>query len=244
MLRNLLLSGIPVEKIITAPNCFSMDEQSIRVIRRLTKPEVRHGAAQFLSPLLSPHDCYDPIRSALLSLIAEMQRQRNITGPMAEVGVFQGDFARQMSALFPERKIWLFDTFDSFDTKDMADSDNFISQYYQTFKKTSVEMVLDRMPFRDQCIIRKGYFPETARDVPPDVRFSLVSLDADLYQPILAGLEFFYPRLTSGGVILIHDYNSHAWPGATQAVDEFTQLHSLYPLPVPDNEGSAVIIHP
>ena len=35
------------------------------------------------------------------------------------------------------------------------------------------------------------------------------------------GLEFFYPRVTSGGVILFDEYNDPPWPGCNKAVDEF-----------------------
>jgi len=41
-------------------------------------------------------------------------------------------------------------------------------------------------------------------------RFAFVHLDADLEAPIAAGLEFFWPRLTPGEWIVVHDYN--AWP--------------------------------
>jgi O-methyltransferase len=45
-----------------------------------------------------------------------------------------------------------------------------------------------------------------------DVLYALVNLDADLYNPTKAGLEYFYPHLSPGGVIFIHDYN-HKWEG-------------------------------
>ena len=55
--------------------------------------------------------------------------------------------------------------------------------------------------------IRKGFFPNTIELKEKDDKFCLVSLDADLYEPILEGLRFFYPRLVTGGYILVHDYN-------------------------------------
>ena len=55
------------------------------------------------------------------------------------------------------------------------------------------------------------------------MKFSFVSLDADLYQPILSRLLYsFYPRLAPGGLIFVHDYGSHNWDGC-KAVDEFLE---------------------
>lgn len=52
-------------------------------------------------------------------------------------------------------------------------------------------------------------------------KFIFVNLDFDLYLPILAGLQFFYPRLAPGGVILVHDYFTKIYHGVKETVDEF-----------------------
>ncbi len=52
----------------------------------------------------------------------------------------------------------------------------------------------------------KGLFPaETGPDVA-DKRFSFVNLDVDTYASTRDSLEFFYPRLMPGGILLSHDY--------------------------------------
>ena len=55
----------------------------------------------------------------------------------------------------------------------------------------------------------------------PGVRFSLVHFDCDLYQPTKIALEALWPRISRGGVLLFDEYAIPAWPGETQAVDEF-----------------------
>jgi O-methyltransferase len=90
--------------------------------------------------------------------------------------------------------------------------------------------------------IVKGHFPES---IPGDIRnlvFAFVHIDSDLYQSVLDGLEFFHPRMSAGGIILIHDYN--AWEGARLAVDYFYCQKSLKPIPMPDKCGSAVVVYP
>ena len=99
-------------------------------------------------------------------------------------------------------------------------------------------------PFPEQAVIRRGYFPDTAAGLEQE-RFCLVSLDADLYAPILSGLIFFYPRLVPGGMILLHDYNNERFRGARQAVEEFEKQYGrLCLVPLCDLHGSAVIVKP
>lgn len=65
--------------------------------------------------------------------------------------------------------------------------------------------------------IYKGLFPATSGPIT-NKRFSFVHLDADLYEPTRDSLEFFYPRVNSGGMFLIHDY---LWAEGVRAVQEF-----------------------
>jgi len=48
-----------------------------------------------------------------------------------------------------------------------------------------------------------------------------VHVDVDLFEPTAARLEFFYPRLVSGGMIVCDDYGFTTCPGARKACDDF-----------------------
>ena len=50
-----------------------------------------------------------------------------------------------------------------------------------------------------------GLFPDTAADVR-ELRFSFVHLDLDLPDATESALEFFYPRLVAGGILIGDDY--------------------------------------
>ena len=50
-------------------------------------------------------------------------------------------------------------------------------------------------------------------------QIALLRLDTDWYESTKHELEHLYPRLVSGGVLLIDDYGH--WKGARQATDEF-----------------------
>lgn len=199
----------------------------------------RYGTDLYVVNTTQHLDTYEP-RLATLELMSREIRRYGIEGSTAELGVYRGDFAMKINHFFPNKKLYLFDTFEGFDKRDAeADRAGNFSDGSQDFSKTSEEYVLSRMEHKENCIIRKGWFPDTAEGV--DDKFCFVSLDADLYQPILAGLEFFYPRLSHGGTIMIHDFNSKDYKGVRQAVKEFCDINKAGYVCLTDTCGSAVI---
>ena len=182
---------------------------------------------------------YEP-RLATLEMNAREIKKYNIEGAAAELGVYQGEFAKHINHFFPDRKLYLFDTFEGFDDRDSKiDRSKNFSDGSQDWTNTSVELVLNKMEHRENCIVKKGWFPETAEDI--DEKFCFVSIDADLYQPILEGLKFFYPRLNHGGVIMVHDFDNLEYTGARQAVKEFCDDNNIGYVCLSDACGSAVI---
>lgn len=192
------------------------------------------------------------LRRAFLRLTAREIRERGIGGDLAELGVYQGEFAKEMNALFPERDLLLFDTFEGFDEKDLkiekekaADGRN-ARAAAGDFGDTSTELVKGKLPHPEKALFLKGYFPESLQTYPQahpeDRTYCIVSLDTDLYEPTLAGLQFFYPRLEKGGVIIIHDYNSSQYPGVKRAVRAFAEENGIWPMPLMDLHGTAVVL--
>lgn len=183
------------------------------------------------------------IRNAVFELLAD--RVEKLDGDLAELGVYRGEFAAKLNRRFPERTLYLFDTFEGFDRRDIgveAES-GYSKAAVGDFSDTSPELILSRMTAPETVVIRKGYFPETAQGL--EARFALVSLDADLYEPTLNGLKWFYPRMVSGGVILLHDYQNARFGGIRAAVESFErEFGALLLLPVGDLHGSAMVIHP
>lgn len=182
----------------------------------------------------------DYVRYTTLGLCAQELIANQVPGNVAELGVYRGAFAKRLNYLFPSRKLYLFDTFAGFADQDVVtEKASGFSTGEQNFADTSVEMVLRSMPHPQQCIIKKGFFPATAADV--EDTFCFVSLDADLYEPILEGLRFFYPRLAPGGYIFVHDFNNDGYRGSRQAVVEFCRAQGIGFTPLPDSGGTAII---
>jgi O-methyltransferase len=183
----------------------------------------------------------DKVRFYFLWFQVERLKKKEVKGCFAELGVYKGVTANMLYEMDKNRTLHLFDTFEGFNEKDLM-QENVQGGKYTTkeFSDTSVEAVKAYINGGDKVIFHKGYFPETAKGLESET-FALVNIDADLYQPTLEGLKFFYPRLSPGGVILIHDYN-HNWDGAKKAIDEFAGTIPEGIIELPDWQGSAVIV--
>lgn len=183
----------------------------------------------------------DFVRRQAMRLAAEWIATRKIDGCIAELGVYQGEQAALLNALFPDRPIYLFDTFQGFSSQDISTEANqgYSGAALGDFQDTSVERVLARLPHREQAVVHAGFFPDSLDGL--EQSFAFVSLDVDLFEPTLAGLEYFYPRLSPGGFIFIHDYNNRRYSGVRHAVDSFLKNGHVAALPLPDFAGSLVI---
>ncbi|HWQ77327.1 MAG TPA: TylF/MycF/NovP-related O-methyltransferase [Anaerovoracaceae bacterium] len=185
---------------------------------------------------------YVDARFSAARLIAEEINSRDVPGAVAELGVYKGEFAALINELFPDRGLYLFDTFEGFNAKDIAAEIKGGLSFAAAgdFRDTSVDLVRSRLPFPERAVFRKGYFPDTALGI--EKNFAFVSIDADLYQPVYEGLKYFWPRMNKGGYILIHDYNSLQYQGAGMAVRQFCGENDLFVVPLSDMHGSAVLI--
>ena len=183
---------------------------------------------------------FDYIRLSTLELVSNEINRKNLEGNVAELGVYKGKFARYINQYFPNRLLYLFDTFEGFDERDVVkEKQKNFSSGEQNFSDTSIEGVLKLMSVPLQCRAIKGFFPDSAKGI--EDKFVFVSLDADLYEPIYTGLKFFYPRLVRGGYIFIHDFNNDSYRGSRQAVEQFCSEENINFVPIPDSGGTAVI---
>ena len=163
---------------------------------------------------------------------------RDISGAVAESGVYRGHFAGYINEVFSERKMYLFDTFEGFDIRDKNEelsesSKRFLESWSDFFHRGNEWIALARCTYKENVIIRKGFVPETFSGLENE-RFVYVNLDMDLYKPTLAALRFFVPRLVSEGVIWVHDYFNAELSGIKQAIEEFNKEYSFFRIPTGD----------
>ena len=176
----------------------------------------------------------DYVRLATLELLC--RQLANIPGAAAELGVYRGFFARCINLSLPERKLYLFDSFEGFGEETQA-SESFQAAH----RNTAIDKVLSIMPHPEQITVKPGFFPASLDGL--EERFCLVSLDVDFYQTTLDGLRYFWPRLETGGYLMLHDWGSPKLPGVAKALADYeAELGRHLPaVPLCDLGGSLVL---
>lgn len=156
--------------------------------------------------------------------------EKNIKGNIAECGCFRGQSSYGIASILKkfkfEEKFFIFDSFEGLSDLSPEDrneirilSNNEVITQQKSFA-ADLEVVKNNL--RDFSFVQyyKGWIPDRFPEVK-NKKFSFVHIDVDLYRPIKDALDFFYPRLEKGGIIVLDDYGMSQFPGAKKAVDEF-----------------------
>jgi O-methyltransferase len=163
-----------------------------------------------------------------------------IAGDFVECGVWRGGSAMMMALTAlsmgeADRAIWLYDTFSGMtapgenDVQAMSgvpaatimavnerDEEN---PFWGIAPRAVVEANMRSTAWsEDRLNLIEGNVLETLPGNMPE-KIALLRLDTDWYQSTLHELETLYPRLCSGGVLIIDDYGY--WTGARRAVDDY-----------------------
>jgi len=170
-------------------------------------------------------------------LIHMIARTRALPGDLADCGVFRGGSTVGMGLYLRQhgiaKKIYGFDSFGGFPEE--ANADIHLGgaanedRHTHGFDGTSVESVRHKIArFGLQNIeLVPGFFHQTFPTLAGrQLSFCFAHLDVNLYDSYKCCLEFFYPRLVPGAVVLFDEYNDPPWPGCNKAVDEFLQGRS------------------
>lgn len=201
------------------------------------------GKGKYQIPLYTQ----DYFRYRTFEFVAREILQNKVEGAVAELGVFRGTFASMINEVFNEKKMYLFDTFEGFLTKEAEDEVKMgrcDTNFVQAHKDTSVERLLSNLPHPEKCIICKGMFPDSVTEEAANEIYSFVSLDVDFEESTYQGLKFFYPRLAEEGAIFLHDYNTFYLEGVKCAVKRFEKDCGikLKKVPLADRAGTLVIV--
>ncbi len=166
-----------------------------------------------------------------------------VPGDIAEFGVFRGLSLMTWANLLEcycigdrTKTVYGFDNWEGFkgiEKEDGAEVDSVQKykggfspkKYYEELENAINIYDADRfIPWKPRVKLIVGDIEETAPKFikdNPGVRFSLIHFDCDLYKPTKVALEYFWDRVSRGGIILFDEYSISDWAGETKAVDEF-----------------------
>jgi len=169
-------------------------------------------------------------------LYSLLKQALHIPGDIWECGVYRGGtaamIARLLKNLCPSKQLYLFDTFEG-----MPQTDSEKDWHKQgDFSDTSLEGVMNYIDSKEQCVVRKGFIPDTFKGLE-SAQVALAHIDVDIYRSIIDCLEFIWPRLSPGGFIVFDDYGAPTCPGARSAVDDFFRDRDSVPLCIPTGQA-------
>ena len=148
---------------------------------------------------------------AAYEILACVRAASRLDGTMAEAGVFAGGTARLICEAKGNRPLRLFDVLETLQGPPDASPETHrtaeVRRRFGTWHATRAD-VARLLAAYPAVHIHGGVFPDTVTGLG-DERFSFVHIDLDLEQGTRDALEFFYPRLVAGGVLIGDDYNDH-----------------------------------
>ena len=167
-----------------------------------------------LNTMVDIYRCYE-----LWSLVGQLAQ---LEGDIIEVGVWRGGtgclMAHQAQSRWTEKRVFLCDTFAGVVKTGGNDA------YYQggEHSDTSAEIVkeLALNLGLENIELLQGIFPEDTADKVADRKFCLCHIDVDVYQSALDVLNWVWPRLAVGGVVVYDDYGFKTCDGITRLVNE------------------------
>ncbi len=187
-----------------------------------------------------------------LNLVKFFESSLGVEGARAECGVFSGFSAlllcKTAGLHLPGYQGEDFHLFDSFQGLSDIRQEDLVypggdgsgkSRYSKGDMSVPLQFVRDVFKNYPRVATNKGWIPGVFANMP-ERRWSFVHIDVDLYEPTLGSLEYFYPRMSVGGVMVNDDYSSPDFPGAGAAWDEFCRNKGARSLAL--DTGQAVIV--
>ena len=177
-------------------------------------------------------------RSRFHELCRLLEEALALEGDIAECGCFRGLSSHLLLArlqradrAFTGAGYHVFDSFEGLSEPAAADAvtgDTAVAERVRRMCKRGwfaapLEVVKQGLAGFPGVEFHQGWIPQSFAGLP-ERRYRFVHLDLDLHDPTLGALEYFFPRLVAGAIVVCDDYD---WPGERKAVDAFCARQGL-----------------
>lgn len=194
-----------------------------------------------------------PVEGLVCTLLSvKYVLENDIKGDFVECGVWRGGnaiIAAQMIKKYESSKhCWLFDTFSGMTAPSKVDTPtrgNFsVHEYYNSQSKKIKGEEINLWCYASKEEVSKNFFDrnllhENIHFVKGDVlttlkknfqpnEISVLRLDTDWYESTKVELETLWPKIVTGGCLIVDDYGY--WTGSKKAVDEYFKSLQYKPL--------------
>lgn len=161
--------------------------------------------------------------------LAQRAIDENVPGDFIETGVWRGGCCILMRGILSanairDRKIYVADSFSGLPPPDIERFPH--DAGFDLSKELDLTVSIDEVKSNfaryglldDQVVFVEGYFRDTLPKLDAQT-FALIRLDGDMYESTYIALEMLYPKLSTGGYVIIDDYG--AVPQCRQAVTDY-----------------------
>lgn len=158
------------------------------------------------STFVDQYKCYE--------LWEQLGQLAAVPGDVLEVGVWRGGtsviMGRRLAGIAPTAQMFLADTFEGV-AKAGAEDPWYQGGEHSDTSPELVQSLADRLGVGIELLV--GMFPEDTAGVIEDRIFRMVHIDVDVYDSARDTLEWAWPRLSVGGVVVFDDYGSFECEG-------------------------------
>lgn len=202
------------------------------------------SAEQTLSDVLQGEDYDYPKRAHTMIGVLRLENirtlvedvlARGVPGDLLEAGAWRGGATIFMRAILEahgvhDRNVWVADSFEGLPpaNPEKYPADEGMKLNEIEVLAVSVEEV--KLNFErygllgDQVKFLKGWFKDTLH-VAPIKQLAVLRLDGDLYESTMDTLVPLYPKVASGGYVIVDDYR--IIPQCQKAVDDYRAKHGI-----------------
>jgi O-methyltransferase len=172
--------------------------------------------------------------------------QDQVEGDLIETGVWRGGAVIFMRALLSaygisDRTVWCADSFEGLPSPNPMKYPADLGDIHHKHKFLAVELDEVKANFEvyglldGQVRFLQGWFEDTL-STPEIGKLAICRLDGDMYGSTVVALDALYPKLSSGGFLIVDDWNLK---GAHDAVEEYRAKHGVKEPIVPIDEYGA-----
>ncbi len=164
------------------------------------------------------------------------KRGAALEGDFVECGVHRGGYSRMLAEVIglkslTGRKLYLVDTYHGIPLVDGPRAEVFNRHYDDCYDE-----VVETFALFDNAVVVRGAIPGILAEVVPD-RVCYLSIDLNSLDPSIAALEHFWPRMITGGVVVLDDYNFVMFNDLQAACDAFAVRSGAPLLSLPTGQG-------
>jgi hypothetical protein len=172
------------------------------------------------------------------------QKAFKLEGDFVECGVNKGGLSRAIIDYLgfgmSGKRFYLLDTFEGFDIELLLESEKKKYATATGYGKT-YEQVRNTFKEFSNVEIIKGAVPHTLSEIKAG-KVAFLSIDMNCVQPEIAALDFFWPKMVSGGVIILDDFAYSGFEEQNSAHTEWAKKNRIEILTIPTGQG--LIIKP